>query len=104
MSVSAPRNWNYPTAIRFGPGRISELPEACAALGISRPLLVTDPGIASLPILETAVAANRLSGLDTGVFTGVDSNPVGANVDAGVEACSEGDCVDGRAGSSALGL
>lgn len=104
MSVSAPRNWNYPTAIRFGPGRISELPEACAALGISRPLLVTDPGIASLPILETAVAANRLSGLDTGVFTGVDSNPVGANVDAGVEAYRAGnhDGVIAMGGGSAL--
>ena len=65
MSVSASRNWNYPTAIRFGPGRIQELPEACAALGMKRPLLVTDPGIAALPILETALAANRLSGLPT---------------------------------------
>ena len=76
MSVSASKNWNYPTAVRFGPGRIAELPEVCVALGMSTPLLVTDPGIAALPILETALNANRLSGLQTGVFSGVDANPV----------------------------
>ena len=37
------RSWSYPTAIRFGAGRIAELPEACRS-GIRRPLLVTDPG------------------------------------------------------------
>ena len=42
-------NWNYPTAIRFGAGRISELPDACRVLGMERPLLVTDPGLAALP-------------------------------------------------------
>jgi len=104
MTVSAPRNWNYPTAIRFGPGRIKELPQACAELGITRPLLVTDPGIAALPILEAALEANRLSGVDTGVFSGVDSNPVGANVDAGVSAYKDGthDGVIAMGGGSAL--
>ncbi|HSM20379.1 MAG TPA: alcohol dehydrogenase, partial [Hyphomicrobiales bacterium] len=38
-------NWSYPTAIRFGPGRIKELAEACAAANIARPLLVTDKGL-----------------------------------------------------------
>ena len=37
-------NWNYPTSIRFGAGRIKELPDACKAVGLKRPLLVTDPG------------------------------------------------------------
>ena len=45
-------NWSYPTNIRFGAGRISELPDACLSLGIDRPLLVTDTGLAEL--LETA--------------------------------------------------
>ena len=104
MSVSASKNWNYPTAVRFGPGRIAELPEVCVALGMSKPLLVTDPGIAALPILETALNANRLSGLQTGVFSGVDANPVGANVDAGVTAyrAGEHDGVIAMGGGSAL--
>ena len=36
-------NWSYPTAIRFGAGRIAELPAALATAGITRPLFVTDP-------------------------------------------------------------
>ena len=35
-------NWNYPTSIRFGLGRINELPEICQQVGIKKPLLVTD--------------------------------------------------------------
>ena len=44
MSQSLVGNWNYPTSIRFGAGRIRELPDACKAVGLKRPLLVTDPG------------------------------------------------------------
>jgi alcohol dehydrogenase class IV len=43
-------NWSYPTTIRFGAGRIAEIADACAAAGISRPLLVTDRVLADLPI------------------------------------------------------
>lgn len=43
-------NWSYPTAIRFGAGRIEELPQACADAGMRRPLFVTDRGLAPLPI------------------------------------------------------
>ena len=50
--------WSYPTQVRFGPGRIAELPRACKSLGMSRPLLVTDPGLAALPMIAEAVAAN----------------------------------------------
>ena len=45
-------NWNYPTAIRFGAGRIVELAEVCRSLGIARPLLVTDPALAQLPMVR----------------------------------------------------
>jgi len=91
MSDTHTGSWNYPTPVRFGPGRIQELPEACRALGMSRPLLVTDPGIAALPILETALTANHVAGLPTAVFSDVRGNPVGANVDAGVAVLRQGD-------------
>ena len=77
-------NWNYPTAIRFGAGRIKELPQACRALAMNNPLLVTDPGIAELPMIRDALASCRAEGLGCGLFSGVQANPVGANVDAGV--------------------
>ena len=76
-------NWSYPTAIRFGAGRIAELADACRALGVGRPLLVTDPGLAAMAMVRDAIAANRGSGLPTGLFSAIRPNPVGADVDAG---------------------
>ncbi|TAK52582.1 MAG: iron-containing alcohol dehydrogenase [Gammaproteobacteria bacterium] len=98
-------NWNYPTAIRFGAGRIGELPSACRELGMRRPLLVTDPGLAALPMIEAALAGCRAAGLDgTAVFAEVRGNPVGANVEAGVTAYRQGghDGVIAWGGGSAL--
>jgi len=83
-------NWNYPTAMRFGPGRIAELPDACRALGMKRPLLVTDPGLAKLPMIRDAIAANEAAGLPTGLFSDVRPNPVGKNIDDGVTAYRDG--------------
>jgi len=78
-------NWNYPTLIRFGAGRIAELPDACKSLGIRKPLLVTDPGLAALPMIANAVESCRQAGLPCDVFSSVQANPVEANVTAGVE-------------------
>ncbi len=85
-------NWNYPTAMRFGPGRISELAEACKSLGMTRALLVTDPGLRALPMIAEAVAANEAAGLPTTVFSDIKPNPVGENVEAGVAAYREANC------------
>ncbi|OYU77316.1 MAG: alcohol dehydrogenase [Alphaproteobacteria bacterium PA3] len=83
-------NWNYPTSVRFGAGRISDLASACKSLGIARPLLVTDPGIARLPMIEAAMGALKAAGLSAGLFSDVKPNPVGANVTAGVIAYKAG--------------
>ncbi|HIG25873.1 MAG TPA: iron-containing alcohol dehydrogenase [Acidimicrobiia bacterium] len=83
--------WGFPTQIRIGAGRISELPQACVAAGMTRPLIVTDPGIAQLPLLGVVQAALAADGITAGVFTDVRANPVGANVDAGVAAYKSGD-------------
>ncbi|MCP5367094.1 MAG: iron-containing alcohol dehydrogenase [Hyphomicrobiales bacterium] len=83
-------NWNYPTTIRFGAGRIAELADACKALGMARPLLVTDPGLAALPMVRDAIAANQAAGLPTGLFSDVRPNPVSANVEAGVKSFKDG--------------
>lgn len=97
-------NWNFPTAIRFGAGRISELADACRSLGISRPLLVTDPALAKMPFIRAAVAANTQSGIPTEVFSDIEPNPVGSNIDAGVAAYAIGshDGVIAFGGGSAL--
>ena len=84
-------NWGYPTSIRFGAGRIRELPDAGRELGVERPLLVTDPGIAALPMVADAVRACEEAGLGCAVFADVRANPVEANVDEGVDAFRAGD-------------
>src|SRR4051794_12760056 len=92
-------NWNYPTAIRFGAGRIAELPDACRALGISRPLLVTDPALAEMAMVKEARAAAGAA-----LFCAIHANPVGADVEAGVAAYRAGghDGVIAFGGGSAL--
>jgi alcohol dehydrogenase class IV len=92
-------NWNYPTAIRFGAGRVAELAEVCRMLGIERPLLVTDPGLAAMPMVAEAAAE---AGAE--VFSSLRSNPVGANVDEGVAVYRAGghDGVIAFGGGSAL--
>ncbi len=84
-------NWSYPTDIRFGAGRIVELPDACLSLGIHRPLLVTDPGLAELPILRDAANACEKAGLLVTVFSDIKSNPVEKNVNDGLAALKSSD-------------
>ncbi len=83
-------NWSYPTNIRFGAGRIQELPDICQELGITRPLLVTDPGLAVMPMVREAIARNAAAGLPTGQFHEIQPNPVGKNVEDGVAVMREG--------------
>jgi len=84
-------NWNYPTKMIVGPGRIAKLADACKSLGMSRPLLVTDPGIAALPMVVEAIALCEEGGLSCGLFSDVKGNPVGRNVADGVHVYREGD-------------
>ncbi len=99
-------NWSYPTAVRFGAGRISELGDACAAAGISRPLLVTDRGLAGLPITGRAREIMAAAGLGDAVFAEVDPNPNEINLAAGVAAYQAGghDGVIAFGGGSGLDL
>jgi len=82
--------WSYPTEIRFGPGRILELAEACQAAGILAPLFVTDPGLKDLPMVAAALGALRDAGLRAALFADVQPNPLAENVTAGVAAYGQG--------------
>ena len=76
-------DWNFPTRIRFGAGRIAELAEVCREAGIARPLLVTDRGLAAQPMIAEALAAVRAAGIDIALFADVASDPTGDDVRAG---------------------
>ncbi len=84
-------NWSFPTTVRFGVGRIVELPKACRELGMTRPLVVTDKGLAPLPMLTDSVAALLDAGLGAAMFSDVQGNPIEANVDSGLQAYRDGD-------------
>lgn len=99
-------NWSYPTAIKFGAGRISELVESCNATGMKKPLLVTDKGLANLPITTAALDQLEAAGLGRGLFSDVDPNPNELNAEAGLAVYREGghDGVIAFGGGSGLDL
>ena len=99
-------NWSYPTAIKFGAGRIKELPAACAQAGIKRPLLVTDKGLANLPITQATLDILDAAGLGREMFSDVDPNPNEKNLDAGLKVYKAGghDGVVAFGGGSGLDL
>ena len=84
-------NWNYPTAVRVGAGRLREVSAACRELGITAPLLVTDPGLLALPMVEQTVEFCRTAGLACRVFSEIKPNPTGTNVEKGIRSYHDGD-------------
>ncbi len=104
MSSLPSVNWSYPTSVRFGVGRIKELPDAVKAAGMANPLLVTDPGLAALPMLQDVLADCRANSLEAGLFSGIQGNPTGRNVSDGIAAFKAGghDGVIAFGGGSAM--
>jgi alcohol dehydrogenase class IV len=97
-------NWNYPTAVKFGAGRIRELAAIVKSVGIEHPLLVTDAGLAKHPMVTDAIRANTAASLPTGLFSDIKPNPVEKNVADGIAAYRSGkhDGVIAFGGGSAL--
>ena len=100
MSIPLRGNWNYPTTIWAGPGRIAELPAACSSAGMRRPLIVTDEGLAGFPMIKSALASLK----EAALFGAVRGNPALSHVEAGLEAYRAGhhDGVVAFGGGSAL--
>ena len=82
--------WNYPTTVRFGAGRIKELPDVLAATGIKRPLFVTDPGLAKLPVVASTLKILDDAKVPYGVFSEVKPNPVDSHLNAGIAVFKKG--------------
>ena len=105
-TTSPVATWSYPTQIRFGAGRTAELPEACRAAGMRRPLLVTDSGLADQAITRAALDRLDAAGFGRALFSDVRSNPDDRNMEAGVAAFRGGehDGVVAFGGGSGLDL
>ena len=77
--------WSFPNRIIFGAGAIGQLAERVKGLGIRRPLVVTDPGVAASGLLERVTGSLKAAGLKYSVFDRVEGNPTEASVYPGVE-------------------
>lgn len=104
MHVQITGAWNFPTRVVAGPGRIAELPDLCRAHGITRPLLVTDAGLAKSNMIASIARRVREAEIPISIFSDVKGNPVESNLTAGVVAFKQGghDGVVAVGGGSAL--
>ena len=104
MSITA--NWSYPTSVKMGAGRIKELADHCKSLGMKKPLLITDRGLAPMAITQNALDILEAGGLGRAIFADVDPNPNDHNLAAGVKAFRDGghDGVVAFGGGSGLDL
>src|SRR6266511_708546 len=92
----------FPTTIHFGPGARKLVAEHVRVQGVGRPLIVTDRGIAPLPLLAKFV--DGMKGLDVAIYSDIGGNPVKSQVDKGVAAyrAHRADAVIGLGGGAAL--
>src|SRR5437868_12312185 len=96
--------FSFPTLIQFGPGVRKETGAHLKAQGRKRPLLVTDKGLAALPLPRELMDVVRAAGLEPAPFADVAGNPVESSVSAGVAAyrAHQADSIIGLGGGAAL--
>ncbi len=92
-------SWSFPTRIVFGAGAVAGLGEEVARLGVSRVLVVTDPGVLAAGLLDPVERALDAAGVTHARFSGLTGNPTEAQVEAGAVAFREA----GAAGVVAVG-
>ena len=85
-------NWNYPTTMWVGENRINDIAIACESLGITRPLLVTDRGLAKTDIVKNTLLILKEKNIITKLYSNVVGNPTGKNVNEGVESFKKDNC------------
>ncbi|WP_435167163.1 iron-containing alcohol dehydrogenase [Candidatus Pelagibacter bacterium nBUS_28] len=85
-------NWNYPTTMWVGKNRINDIAMACEGLGITKPLLVTDKGLAETEIVKNTISILKEKNISTKLYSNVVGNPTGNNVNEGVESFKKNNC------------
>ena len=85
-------NWNYPTTMWVGENRINDIAMACEGLGITKPLLVTDKGLAETEIVKNTLSILKEKNISTKLYSNVVGNPTGNNVNEGVESFKKNNC------------
>ncbi|MBI5829715.1 MAG: iron-containing alcohol dehydrogenase [Chloroflexi bacterium] len=98
------RSFEIPTVMKHGLGAMETLADEAKALGMKRPLVVTDSGIVKAGLLDRAAAPLKAANMGFAVFDRVAPNPPIATVDegAGVYKSEKCDGVIGFGGGSAM--
>ncbi|HBQ31457.1 MAG TPA: alcohol dehydrogenase [Ochrobactrum anthropi] len=96
--------YHIPTQIEFGNGLIAKLPNYVRSLKASRAIVVGDPGVERAGLVEKVSSILKADGIETVVFTDVESDPATRSVDEGVVLgkAHKADVVVGIGGGSAL--
>ena len=97
-------NWNYPTTVWVGQDRVKDLNQACINLKISDPLFVTDKDLVNLPFIQQILSKMKIIFKELKIFSNFSGNPIGENVDEGVNEYKKKNCngVIAIGGGSAL--
>lgn len=90
MTFALNARWTYPTAIHAGAGKFADLAQHVQSLGMKRPLVVTDKGLAGLPFIAKAIRMLEETGLSPALFSEVQGNPTDLNLEAGIKAFRAG--------------
>jgi alcohol dehydrogenase class IV len=85
-------NWNYPTSVWVGENRVKDLSEACKNLSISKPLFVTDKDLINLEMVKNIISDLRQNYNNMSIFSNFSGNPIGENVEEGVEVFNKKKC------------
>nr|MCU0376426.1 iron-containing alcohol dehydrogenase [Chitinophagaceae bacterium] len=98
------RQYNFPTVIRFGAGATEELLPHLRQMGLSKPLIVTDPVVADLVFFDLITHRLQSGGISVEVFKNIHKNPVKQDVLDGRQAftATHRDCIIGIGGGAAL--
>ena len=85
-------NWNYPTTVWVGEDRVNDLEEACTNLKITKPLFVTDKDLINLPFIQKIINEIKSKFQELKIFSNFSGNPIGENVDEGVNEFKKNNC------------
>ena len=98
--------WNFPTPIKFGPGKISEIGQACQLINSNNPLIVTDKNLRNLSITNNLMILLKELKIKHAIFSEVEPNPNESNLNQGIETFKKGlhDGIIAFGGGSALDL
>ena len=102
--ILEPQDWSFPIPIAYGPGRLSEIGQRCAAMGLLNPLIVTDKGSRNLPFISKLHSYLADAGLSTALFSEISPNPRDDEISTGCEKFQSGnhDAIIAIGGGSAM--